>query len=206
MAFSDFKYPDVIAQFGLTFDNTDDLFATVAPVPPTPTLRDSLPMTSRLATTLGTEKARSEWMVAPVLADFWGRYHGRVSLYSGATFNADPAAGLNGVCDYLICLGPQQFVVVAPPVLVAFEAKNEDMMGGLGQCVAAMIGAQRFNARLGTPADPVYGCVTTGSVWRFVRLSGSTITLGLREYGIGEVDRLLGILVHLVGPPPAAAA
>ena len=53
------------------------------------------------------------------LADFWSRYHGRVGLYSGVTFNADPAAGLNGWCDYLISQSPQQFVIT-PPILVAF--------------------------------------------------------------------------------------
>ena len=35
MAFGDFTYPEVFGQLGLTFDNADDLFAGVAPVPPT---------------------------------------------------------------------------------------------------------------------------------------------------------------------------
>ena len=100
----------------------------------------------------------------------------------------------------------QSPVVVAPPVLVAFEAKNESIVGGLGQCVVAMVGTQRFNTRLGAPADPIYGCVTTGTAWRFLRLSATTVTLGLREYTIAEVDTLLGILVYMVGPPPAATA
>ncbi len=205
MAFSDFTYPEVLAQLGLTFDNADDLFAGVALVAPLPSLQHSLPITVSLASTISTEKARSEWIVAPVLADFWSRYHGRIGLYSGVIFNADPSASLNGFCDYLISRSPQQ-VTVTPPVLVAFEAKNESIPGGLGQCVAAMVGAQRFNRRLGAPADPIYGCVTTGTAWRFLRLSDLTLTLGLREYGIGEVDRLLGILIHIAGPPPAPAA
>lgn len=205
MAFGDFRYPEVLQQLGLTFDNTDDLFAGVAPVPAEPLLRRWLPVTVGLATTLNTEKARSEWMVAPVLADFWSRYHGRIGLYSGVTFNADPAAGLNGWCDYLVSRAPQQ-VFVTPPVLVAFEAKNESIPGGLGLCVAAMVGAQRFNLREGAPADPIYGCVTTGTAWRFLRLSGGTVTLSLREHSIAEVDTLLGILIHIVGPPPAVAA
>lgn len=205
MAFGDFKYPDVMDRFGLTFDNADDLFAGVAPVPANALLRQWLPITVPLATTLNTEKARSEWMVAPLLADFWERYHGRIGLYSGVTFNADIDAGLNGWCDYLISRSPQQFMIT-PPVLVAFEAKNESIPGGLGQCVAAMVGSQRFNRRLNAAADPIFGCVTTGTAWRFLRLNGTTITLDLREYGIAEADHLLGILIHIVGPPPAPAA
>lgn len=205
MAFGDFKYPDVLQQFGLTFDNAEDLFPTVVPVPPNPPLRQWLPITVPLASTLSSEKARSEFMIAPVLADFWSRYHGRIGLYSGMNFPADPDAGLAGYCDFVISRSPQQ-IFITPPVLVAFEAKNEDIGGGMGQCVAAMVGARRFNRRHNAPADPIYGCVTTGSVWRFLRLSGAALTLGLREYGIAEVDRLLGILVQIVGPPPAVAA
>ncbi len=97
-------------------------------------------------------------------------------------------------------------VVVMPPVLVAFEAKNESIVSGLSQCIAAMVGAQRYNARHNASPDPIYGCVTTGSVWRFRQLGGNVLTLGLREYGITEVDLLLGILIHIAGPPPATAA
>ena len=73
----------------------------------------------------------------------------------------------------------------------------------MGQCVAAMVGADRYNRREGAPHDPIYGCVTTGTAWRFLRLSGAVLTHGLREYGIGEPDRLLGILIHIAGPPPS---
>jgi hypothetical protein len=205
MAFGDFTYPEVLTQLGLTLDNAEDLFPGAAPVPLGSALQLWLPITVPLASTISTEKARSEWMVAPVLADFWARYHGRVGLYSGVNFPADPAAGLSGYCDYLITRSPQQFAIT-PPVLVAFEAKNESISGGFGQCIAAMVGAQRFNRRLNAPHDPLFGCVTTGTAWRFLRLSGTIVTLGLREYTIAEADRLLGIFIHIVGPPPAAAA
>ncbi len=205
MAFGDFKYPDVFQQLGLTFDNADNLFTTVAPMAASTLLRQQLRITAPLASTINTEKARSEWLVAPVLADFWARYHGRIGLYSGVTFVADAAAGLNGYCDYLVSRSPQQFVI-APPVLVAFEAKNESIPGGLGQCIAGMVGAQRYNRRLGMPEEPIYGCVTTGTAWRFLRLDAATVTLDLTEYGITEVDQLLGILAYIVGPPPAPAA
>src|SRR4051812_35445964 len=108
MAFSDFKYPDVLQQFGLTFGNAEDLFPDVVTVPPSPTLRQWLPITVPLAATLSSEKARSEFMIAPVLADFWARYHGRIGLYSGMNFPADPDSGLTGYCDFIVCLSPQQ--------------------------------------------------------------------------------------------------
>ncbi len=205
MAFSDFTYPEVLRQFGLTWQTTENLFAPIPGIPATPAFRETMNIVSRLATTVNTEKARSEWMIAPLLGDFWSRYHGQISLFSGTDFDADPAAKLTGYCDFLITRAPQQPQIVAP-VMVIFEGKKENINDGLGQCIAAMVGAQRFNQRTGTPIDLIYGCVTTGSVWKFLRLGGSVVTFDLSEYGLSQADRILGILTHIVGPPPATPA
>lgn len=202
MAFSDFQYPDVLRQFGLTHATASDLFAEVPAVPLSQGLAMSLPAAVRLASVVSTEKARSEWMIAPLLADFWARYRGQIGVYSGVNFVADVEARLTGFVDFLISRGPQQ-VQVTPPVIVIVEAKNENISGGLGQCVAGMVGAQRMNQREGQPVDPIYGCSTTGSAWKFLRLSGSTVTLDLTEYAISQADKLLGILIHMAGPVPA---
>jgi hypothetical protein len=205
MAFGDFQYPDVVAQFGLTWQTVDDLFAGVTSVAPSPTFQQSIATGARLAVIVNTEKARSEWMIAPLLGDFWARYHGQISLFSGAEFQADPSARLTGYCDFLIGRAPQQPHIFAP-VMVIFEAKKEDLDDGLGQCIAGMIGAQRFNQRMNTPADSVYGCLTTGTEWRFLRLTATTIAFDAAVYVLNQADRILGILTHVVGPPPLPAA
>jgi hypothetical protein len=69
-----------------------------------------------------------------------------------------------------------------------------------------MVGAQRFNLRHSAPADPIYGCVTTGTAWKFLQLSGTMLTHDLAEYTLAQVDRILGILAHMVGPVPQPAA
>jgi len=205
MAFSDFHYPEVSRQLGLTWQTAEDLFGSVAPSYVPPNLRDSLVVGNRLASSINTEKARSEWLVAPILSEFWGRYHGQISLFSGVDFQADPAAKLTGFCDFIIARAPQQPQIIAPVMLI-FEAKKENINDGLGQCIAGMVGAQRFNQRNNTPTDPIYGCVTSGSVWKFLRLSGAIITFDLDEYPLSQTDKLLGILTHIVGPPPAQPA
>ncbi len=201
MAFSDFAYPDVLTQLSLQYAPPEDLFAGVPPLAPTQGLALSFPAALQLAEFVSTEKARSEWMIAPLLADFWGRYGGRIGVYSGMTFAADPPNGLVGVCDFLVSRGPQQ-TAVTPPVVVIFEAKNESIAGGLGQCVAAMVGADRANRSVGQPADAIFGCVTTGTAWRFLRLRNNTVTLDSHVRTIDHADQLLGILVHIVGPIP----
>lgn len=140
-----------------------------------------------------------------MLSELWGRANGRINLFSGIEFPADPAAQLTGLVDFLIGLGPQ-LPRVAAPVVVVFEAKRDNIAEGYGQCIAAMVGAQRFNRRAGTAAETIHGGITTGINWKFLRLTGSAVTIDLSEYTIHQADRLLGILAHMVGLPPVPAA
>jgi hypothetical protein len=204
MAFGDFTYPEVLPALGLTLANSPDLFAGVPDVPASPALRETLAVNTRLAVTVNTPAARATWVVSPVLSEFWWRYRGQISLFHGIEFAADPAAGLTGYCDFLLGRAPQQPQIVAPAV-VGFEAKRDNIHEGLGQCIAGMVGAARFNQRSGTPVEPIYGVITTGSLWKFLRLSGATVTLDLSEYAIAQVDRLLGIFTHMLPTPRTAA-
>jgi hypothetical protein len=205
MAFSDFTYPDVIRQFGLTERTILSLFADVPPATVPPHLPERLRKSAMLALSINTEKARNEWLIAPILGELWDRYAGTVTLFSGVNFDADPDAGLNGYCDFLLGRGLQRTPVTAP-VVVVFEAKNDNIYNGFAQCIAGMVGAQRFNRREQTGIETVYGCSTTGSNWRFFRLSGSLLEMDMTEYMFADTGRILGVLSHMVGPLPQPAA
>jgi len=196
MAFSDFSYPDVFAKLGLT-EASADLFGAVAPIAPSEALRSQMPKLMTLAVSINTEKARSELLVVPLLVETWGRMKGRINLFSGVDFQADPEAKLTGFVDFLFGLGPQLLRPTAP-VAVLFEAKRDSIADGFGQCIAAMVGAQRFDERAGKPQPVVYGAVTTGVVWRFLTLSQSLITFDQTEYTIHQIDELLGILQYML--------
>jgi transketolase C-terminal domain/subunit len=93
---------------------------------------------------------------------------------------------------------PEQLFIEAPTVIVV-EAKKEDLNGGLGQCVAEMLAAQRFNEK-NDNVNTIYGCVTTGNLWKFLKLEEQTITIGLREYPLPPIEEILGILVSFIPP------
>ena len=57
------------------------------------------------------------------------------------------------------------------------EAKKGDIESGFPQCIAQMIAAEMFNLKDGTVLSAIYGAVTTGDVWRFLKLSGGGATL-----------------------------
>lgn len=204
MAYSDFDLGDLPPKLGVTVTDHPDLFPGVPTAALSPPVQGLLRLYFPLAIANGTEKARSELLIAPVLADVREQLGREVSLFSGWDFVADRAKGLNGVCDYIMCRSPQQEFITAP-VAVVVEAKNENIKGGLGQCGAAMVAARLFNDRAGRPTDPVFGCVTSGNVWRFLRLDGAALGIDQREYYLAtEPDRIVGILSHILRGPTAA--
>ncbi|MGL6095774.1 MAG: hypothetical protein ACRC7O_08280, partial [Fimbriiglobus sp.] len=127
-------------------------------------------------------------------------------MFPAARFDVDDAAGLTGVCDFILGRPPQSHIVLNP-VMMIVEAKNEDVLAGLGQCAAAMAAAQRFNAAKNSDILTIFGAVSDGERWRFVRLRGTDFVMETTDRLISDPDQLLGILFHIVGvTPPAAAA
>ncbi len=120
-------------------------------------------------------------IIAPILMEAVPRLNGRVRLFSGLAFDVDRDRGLNGVCDYLFSRSPEMYFV-SHPVFAVVEAKKEDVIAGIGQCAAAMVAAQVFNEREGSASQFVHGAVTSGSVWRFLKLDGSKVLIDRTEY------------------------
>lgn len=89
---------------------------------------------------------------------------------------------------------PSAFVLLPFFVIALVEAKNDNIQSGLGQCIAEMVAAQLFNQQKENEIKTVYGSVTTGTNWKFMRLSGQIIEIDLNEYFINDVKKILGIL------------
>lgn len=205
MSYSDFTLPRVQADFGISVQTQPGLFKHVPLAPLSEVFREMLLGQAPLAIAINTEKARSELLIAPLLAELWRRCEARISVYSGVPLDVDAEAGLVGRCDFAIGRTPQLHYVTAP-LIVIVEAKNEDIAGGLGQCAAVMVGAQRFNQREKTGIETVYGCVSDGGEWKFLRLEGKELTIDLTDYLISQADQILGVLLHLVAPLLGKAA
>jgi hypothetical protein len=156
VSFQDFDLPRVQEDFGVTAGVDRSLFSEVAPVPLSAGLRAYWDNLQLLGRSLITEKARSEFLVAPLLGEVWVRSKRAISLLSGVPFTVDDSVGLNGVCDFVLCRSPMLFYITAP-VLVAVEAKRDSIPDGLGQCAAEMVAAQCFNQKANRPIDPIYG-------------------------------------------------
>ncbi|MDE0635183.1 MAG: hypothetical protein OXI43_04930 [Candidatus Poribacteria bacterium] len=197
MSYSNFTLPAARAAFELEEVDTAGLFSDIEPVAPSELLISLLARNIPLATAIGTEKAKSELIVAHVLVELREQLDHRVSLFSGIDFNVDDESGLTGVCDFVISLSPVQFDLQAP-IIVLVEAKNDNLEVGLGQCVAEMVAAQYFNVEHGNDIPRVYGATTSGTEWRFLKLEGKKLDIDMLPYQIERCDKVLGILASMV--------
>jgi co-chaperonin GroES (HSP10) len=194
MAYSDFTLSRVRKELGLQVTEVSDLFAEVPAFAASELLVSILDRSSRLARLIGTEKAKSEFLIAPILAEIVARLEDRVSLFSGTEFNIDVEKGLQGFCNFILSQSAEQLEITAPVTTIA-EAKNDNIKNGIGQCIAEMLAAQIFNQREGRTISTIHGVVTTGSSWLFMRLIGDRVEIDDREYYINELDKILGILI-----------
>ena len=195
LSYSNFTLENAQKNFELTLEENQDLFDEIQPVKPSEILTTILREYIPLATAINTEKARSELLISQILADVRRQLNYQISLFSGTEFNVEEELGLQGYCDFLLSFSPEQYFLTTP-VITIVEAKNENIIRGLGQCVASMVGAQLFNQRSGNPVKVIYGAVTTGTNWKFLTLEEKIVRIDAGEYYIKEVDKILGIILE----------
>ncbi|HZW29949.1 MAG TPA: hypothetical protein VFF52_04530 [Isosphaeraceae bacterium] len=194
MAYAEFDLKTAVRSLELSRHEDADLFKNVGPIKPSDILRGLLDEFGPVALGINTQQARREYIIAPILMEAKRRSPVAINVLPGVTLAVDPGRGLSGYCDDLITQSPELDDVESPIVAVV-EAKKEDLVAGLGQAVAEMVAIQLFNEKDGTPVPAVYGCVTSGSDWRFLKLQGKDLFIDRREYHLDEVATILGILV-----------
>ena len=102
-----------------------------------------------------------------------------------------------GFCDFLFSLSPLTIEIEAPVVSVV-EAKKESILKGIPQCIAELVAAQIFNAAAGRPVATLYGAVTTGEIWQFLRLQGTIATIDQTEYHFSNVAQIVSVFVWML--------
>jgi hypothetical protein len=196
MPYSSFTLTQVQEQFDLNVSK--GVFFTDLPRLSARTwFEDFLAVTAPFAAAQGSEKVRSELIVAPLLFELRELLDRQIGLFSGVDFSIDAESGLNGICDFLLTKSNNELIIKAPAIIL-IEAKKGELNGGWGQCAAEMIAAQKFNLAKRQEVPTIYGSVTTGSQWQFLKLTGRDLTIDTTEYPLNPIDRILGILKWMV--------
>ena len=180
------------------------LFNEIKAVNPSPWLLQTLAYNNALPTS--TEKARSELLITPVLVELKQRNTEKISIFSGYPFDIDKKRGLKGFCDYLISNKHNAAFVESPVIAIVEVKKDQDLIDASPQCIAEMYAAQLFNQNHQETIPRVYGAVTSGYEWLFLRLEENQVQIDYSRYFIQNLPELLGawqtIIDSLCPTPP----
>ncbi len=194
MPYSDFTLSKLRQKFQIGHQLTTLFPLPVAPIEPSERLRFDIQEGLSFPNT--TEKAKSEWLVGPILKELH-RNKPHFSIFSGYSFDIEKEEQLNGVCDFILS-AKTQIVELEAPVFCLIEAKRDSIEDGWGQCAAAMLAARKFNLRDNKPIHTIYGAVTNAFDWVFMKLEGDTVYIDSERYFLKELSQLLGRLDYVL--------
>ncbi len=201
MAYSKFTIIDLRRKFGLR-DAKKSLFTQIEPIKPSKWLEHTLSIQKKLP--IHSEKAKSEFIIVPILTDVWEQSGERFSIHSGINLDADSEQGLNGECDFILSADTEKSYFLKSPIFTIVEAKRDDFLGGVPQCAAQMLGANRFNALDGRELDAIYGCVTDGTEWLFLKLKETSLLIDDKTYFTKDLEELLGVFSFIINESSAS--
>jgi len=175
MSYNTFKIEHLQNKLLLPVRKEDWLHTNPAPFPEDAILTRLL--TEAKNVYLGSEKARSEFIVTPVLQALHRRNSTKFSIFSGYEFTIDKSKGLSGFCDFILSSPANGFLVEAPAFFVVETKKADIDDNAIAQCGAEMFAAQIFNERKGKSVQAVYGCVTSAYSWGFLKLENNLLLI-----------------------------
>lgn len=192
MSYSEFSLARIKKEFQITVIEKVGLFDNLPTEKCSAYLTETLAYNVPLATSNNTEKARSELIVSPILVEA-RKHQEQFNFFSGTKFDVDESKGLNGFCDFIVTFSEERLYITAP-VFMLVEAKNENINGGFGQCIAEMVAAQIFNNQENNSIKTIWGAVTSGTNWQFLKLENNTVELDLKDYYLHDIEKILGFL------------
>ncbi len=194
MAYSNFKN---LLEFEKKFSIKNrrlNLFDVIPKVQVSEDLQKALLIANELP--IKSEKAKSEMIVAPILIELRNQSDKFFTFFSGDTLNVDEDNDLNGECDFILAKDTGSFEL-SFPIMQIVEAKRNDVEIGIPQCAAQMLGAKIFNQQNGVNLDFIYGCVTTGDDWLFMKLTDE-LHINTKKYYLGNIEELLGVFQIII--------
>lgn len=170
---------------------TERVITDITPVEPSAWLLQTLSYNHALPAS--TEKARSELLITPLLVELKQRNPDKMTVFSGYPFDIDKQRGLRGFCDYLISRKHNAAFIESPVIAIVEAKKDQDLIDASPQCIAEIYAAQLFNERHHEPQPYIYGVVTTGYDWLFMRMEGNRVSIDTERYAIQNLGALLGV-------------
>lgn len=145
---------------------------------------------------IATEKAKSEWLISPILKEL-KRQNPFISVFSGFSLNIEGEPDLQGNPDYILTARPSMVEIIAP-IFCIMESKNKTPDEGYAQCAAEMYAARLFNEQTQETYETIYGAVTNGFEWIFLKLEGDHLFVDQQRYFLVQLPQLLSVLQYII--------
>ncbi|MCU0341914.1 MAG: hypothetical protein MUE30_18725 [Spirosomaceae bacterium] len=194
MAYTNISFDDLSEKLGIT-NRRLKLFGETQSLSYGDYLRNDLQQAKTVRVV--SEKARSEWLVLPLLKELIRINADFLTVYSGESLNVDKKAGLVGECDFILAYDTGSFNLEAP-LFTVVEAKKNDIELGLPQCAAQLYAANIYNQKRGYQLSKIYGAVTTGYDWLFIQLVNNQLFIDIDYYYLNNTGQLLGVLQSII--------
>ena len=196
MSYSKITLEEIRQKFGYQDIVTEIFPDDIKEIAPTEWLKESLRLASKLRIT--SEKARSEAIVYPILTSLKDINQDSFTFFSGENLNVDKSLGLNGECDFIISKNSSASAIDTP-IFCMVEAEKNDFDLGKPQCMAQMIGARMYNQKYGKNIETIYGCVTIGTEWLFLKLEGNEIWIDENNLlYLNQLPKILGTFQYII--------
>ena len=196
MGFQDFTSTDVAVKKYNLILKTEKIadFDQIQPMSPNEALMRYLDFDLQYHPQTLSEYALCERIIYPILREAWIS-HSKLEVWSHIPIQVD--SDLSGTPDYIVARkSPRGLTELEIPLLAIVEAKKENFATGWGQCLAAMVAAQKLNSGL-EPLPVIYGLVTTGRIWEIGKLDGQIVTIHPLNLSLTQIELLLGALDYV---------
>ena len=196
MSYSNFTLLQVRQKLGISHKLTA-IFPKIEPINPSPHLQQDVE--EGISYPLSTEKARSEYIVTPILREVKRNDMNFVTIFSGYALNIDYEKGLNGNCDFILS-ARTDIADLSAPICCIVEAKKGVIEDAYGQCAAEMYASVLFNTIDGNEMNVIYGVVTNAIEWQFMCLdfAQKIVFIDVIKYKISELATILGVFRYIL--------
>jgi hypothetical protein len=196
MAYRKFKLAELESKFGIQNRLIDWLdLSTIAPIQPS----DFLQMAMKKANIapLSTEKALSERVISPIMTEIFELNLGTIQLFSGEIINVDESQGLNGEIDFLFNFRPYS-ATPETPIFSITESKIGMLNKAWAQAAAQMLGVSILNQKQNHPLEIVFGGVTDGNSWQFMKLEHKIVHIHPTVIPLAHLPLILGVFQYFI--------
>jgi len=196
MAYRDFTLSELVKTFNLQINQTNGLFAAFEELESSEYLKYNIKEYLTFVKGINTHEPNHKVITYSVLMEAKNRSKSQTTLFSEVNFNVDSEMGLSGTCDFLVSLSAEK--LISHPLINIVQSKSENLNLSLGQCIAQMLASQLFNDLENNEIKTIYGVVTNGTLWRFMKLVSQTVYIDLTAYHVSYVNKILGILCSTI--------